>query len=68
MNLFRLKRRGVRCKDCDAVTISPKPIGDGWRWINLVDGEDVCNGWRCAHCVEGWETIEAAWIANQTWQ
>jgi hypothetical protein len=63
---FMPKQRAMYCKDCDAVTISPRPIKDGWLWINLVEGADVCNGWRCPSCVAGWEEIEIAAVSDQT--
>jgi hypothetical protein len=48
------------CKDCDRET--PIESGNelfkaGWDWIDLVDGPDIANGWRCPVCVEGWAII-----------
>jgi hypothetical protein len=48
------------CKDCDHQTsIEPGPdlIKAGWDWIDLVEGDNICNGWRCPECVEGWRII-----------
>ena len=66
MHRLPAKRRAIRCKDCNAITISPGPIQDGWRWIDLVDGADICNGWRCPHCVAGWDVILEAAVSHQT--
>ena len=44
------------CKDCDRETGNDL-LNAGWAWIALVEGDDICNGWRCPECVEGWRII-----------
>lgn len=48
------------CKDCNCETLldpGPDLLKAGWDWIDLVDGDDVCNGWRCPACVKGSDHI-----------
>ena len=58
--------RQTACKDCDASTISPSLILDGWMWIDLVEPPDESNGWRCPRCVEGWGLLLKAHAQQQT--
>jgi hypothetical protein len=48
----------LKCKDCDAITVTKKLTDSGWEyvWIND-DRTDPVNGWRCPKCVAGWEII-----------
>lgn len=47
-----------QCKDCEAtIGDDVSLVENGWRWIDLVEGGDVCNGWRCPACAKGWDTI-----------
>jgi hypothetical protein len=48
------------CKDCSCETsIDPGPdlLKAEWNWIDLVDGDDIANGWRCPVCCAGWKEI-----------
>ena len=48
------------CKDCDReMPVGPGPdlLKLGWNYIDLVEGDDIANGWRCPQCVEGWQII-----------
>jgi hypothetical protein len=56
----------MKCKDCDAEIVGNEGnteaeyrllVRFGWRWIDLVEPPDTCNGWRCPNCVLGWEII-----------
>lgn len=48
----------TRCKDCDSESTDLyRDYKYGWRPIDIVDGNDPINGWRCPHCAAGWDII-----------
>ncbi|MGO9049412.1 MAG: hypothetical protein ACLQFW_21450 [Xanthobacteraceae bacterium] len=52
-----MSKKPRKCKDCDATTVSSSPHRQGWQWLDIVDGADIANGWRCPACVSGWREI-----------
>jgi hypothetical protein len=52
------------CKDCDRETLiesGNELLKTGWDWLDLVEGPDGANGWRCPECVKRWnEIVESA--------
>lgn len=50
----------IECKDCNSTEMFEHPkdaYEAGWQWLDIVEGEDVVNGWRCPKCVAGWDVI-----------
>jgi hypothetical protein len=47
----------VHCKDCDAVQTG-QLIAAGWRYVDVVEGDDPANGWRCPKCFALWQALE----------
>jgi hypothetical protein len=61
---FMTTTQGINCKDCDAVHSGNRLIADGWRYLRLVEEDDIANGWRCPGCHALWKVLDERYESN----